>query len=69
MQAPLPAGMAREAARRAARRLPQRHFEGTHYGTPASLRLRAALSDSPLDAASILTAALARKLFASAPWR
>jgi hypothetical protein len=33
-----------------------------HYSTLASLRLRAALSDHPFDAAGILAAVTARKL-------
>lgn len=37
-------------------------FDAVRYSTLTSLRFRAALSDSPADAASILTAVLARKV-------
>lgn len=40
---------------------PERLFAGTHYSTVESLRFRAALSDTPADAAAIIGAGALRK--------
>jgi hypothetical protein len=58
MGAPLPDGFGGTLPHPA----PNSAFGGIHYSTLASLRLRAALSDHPLDAAGILAAVAARKL-------
>jgi len=63
--APLPSGFPPDLPKAAARL----NLDSPRYSTLASLRFRAALADTPADAASILAAALSRKIAVSAPSR